>query len=344
MAAKNNDSKSIFDLYIDRYLNEQLAGVPAQGGAGNAAPTATPGRISRADAEKSVKNYQDTVKNRQALAQQQARARAATPDASQVGAGGYNIPSGGGTAPQDSSSFSMTPTKPANSAAEPAAQAQSQSQSSWNLTSVPDTSLQTVKPGEAVAQGTAAETGLGAVAKTSSESGDNFVAQGDKATGNKDAENFQAVTKASEVTPEEKELFKKLHGSEYAPGVGDKRLGELRQAVKQTGSTDISKIAPAAYAQQYAGTPQGQAFAKKAEAMGIKVPKPGEVSSTPTNYAQQFVSPETQALLSQQGGQQSQQQTAKPSMNPQDYISLGQQLGLSNSTIEALQKDLTKAS
>jgi hypothetical protein len=226
-------------------------------------------------------------------------------------------------------------------AAAPAAET---SQSSWDLTSAPDTSLQTVKPGEAVASGTAAETGLGQVAKTSSETGDNFVAQGDKATGNKDAENFQAVAQASEITPEEKELFKKLHGSEYTPGVGDQRLGELRQAVKQTGSTDVSKIAPAAYAQQYSGTPQGQAYAKRAEAMGVKVPKPGEVSPTPTNYAQQAVdlglSPETQQDLA---AAQSQPAAPEGGMTPDQFVSLGQQMGLSQATLDALQKDLKKS-
>lgn len=96
----------------------------------------------------------------------------------------------------------------------------------------------------------------------------------------------QTATKTGEPSSEEKELFKKLHGSDYAPGVGDQRLAELRNAVQQAGNTtDVSKIANIAYSQQYKGTPQGDAYAKRA-GINMMPMKPGNMQPAPAAASQ----------------------------------------------------------
>jgi len=311
MAAKNTDSHRIFDSYVEKYLLEQeeeetvkLPGTPA---------------IPKSGMTAKVPNPLNAL---------------------------YNAYTGGGNSTYDINARKAQSARQASGQSNVAGSSSSpestSSQSSWNLTSAPDTSLETTKPGEAVASGTAAETGLGSVATTSTEQG-----QGTPPTAS--SSSSTQVAQGSPST-EEKELFKKLHGSDYSPGVGDQRLAELRSAVQQAGgTTDINKIATAAYAQQYAGTPQGQAYTKKAEAMGVRVPRPGEVSQQ-TNYAQQAqqlgLSPETQQALagSGQSAPAPTAQTQQQSMRPEDYINMGQQLGLSQSTIDALQRELNQSS
>lgn len=89
-------------------------------------------------------------------------------------------------------------------------------------------------------------------------------------------------------TESEKALFKKLHASDYTPGVGDKRLAELRNAVKTVGNeTDIGKIANVAYAQQYGDTDQGQAYAQRAQKQGLDIGRPGQPTGGTSTAAAQ---------------------------------------------------------
>lgn len=385
MAAKNKDSNRIFDLYVDRYLNEQLA-------------TGTSGNFTGQGWEKKKEATPEPPESagKRMIAATAGMAgvnpyiagqpAAPKPDASKVGAAGYAKPTGYGQAPSDSSAFAMKSQGGSqvgydgsnfvaqgdksksgeNFTAVGDTSNQPQSQSSWSLTSAPDTSLETIKTAEAVPKGTGASTGLGYALGTSP--------QGGQSQGGANAQ----VAKSGEPSAEEKALFKKLHGSDYVSGAGDKRLAELRSAVQQTGSTDVSKVAPAAYAQQYAGTSQGQAYAKRAEAMGVKVPKPGEVAPSPTNYAQQFVSPENQQAIAALQPKQNQNQSnyaqqasdlglspetqqmlkggqgaapaapantagSQPKMDAQQFIQMGKSLGLSQSTLDEIQKQFQKS-
>lgn len=97
-----------------------------------------------------------------------------------------------------------------------------------------------------------------------------------------------ADNKPKPISDEEKALFKKLHGSDYAPGVGDQRLAELRQAVTQAGgASDVGKVANLAYAQQYAGSDKGNAYAKRAGINPLNPGKPGQpTGGTATAAAQ----------------------------------------------------------
>jgi hypothetical protein len=140
------------------------------------------------------------------------------------------------------------------------------------------------------------------------------------------------------ITDEEKNLFKKLHGSDYSPGVGDQRLAELRSAVQQAGgATDVSKIANLAYAQQYAGSSQGDAYAKKA---GITPIRPGEIK-TPTPAG----SSSTQVAGASQGtapapAQQSTSQTATPTSGGTVQTLISQLQSLTPTEKEELKKYL----
>lgn len=321
MAAKNNDSKRIFDQYINRYLNEQQF-------------------MSRDEAEASVQRRQDSIKQAQATATQQAKDQqqaAQAAEANKPKTRAEAMTAAMGNKPR------VAPMNQDELNRQEQAKTQQAAASSPIASGSYDPNLQTTKPAEPVPAGTAEKTGLGAVAQPSSGSTSSFVAAGDKASGNQAAANFTAVGDKSSSSPseEEKAIFKKLHGSDYTPGVGDQRLAELRNAVKQAGgSSDINKIASAAYAQQYAGTPQGQAYTKKAESLGIKVPKPGEIN---TNYAQQAqqlgLSPETQQDLAASQSQTPSAPTAQNKTKSAEILNMAKQLGLSQQTIDALSKD-----
>lgn len=350
MAAKNYDSKRIFDQYVNRLLKEQEGetqesesssdsdqaksdenlGRTVRQGAGAATQAALATNPITGPAYAAYKAWQ----NRDAIAN--AAGAAGRAGSAGVTRGLDSLEQGGGVmggltgyvrgaADQLKKEYQGQGGSQSQQTAQTTQNAQTdqpQSQSSWNLTSAPDTSLQTVRPGEAVAAGTAARTGLGATLQPG---------QGGAAP-----QQTQVASATKEPTAEEKALFKKLHGSDYTQGAGDQKLAQLRTAVQQVGnSSDVDKIASSAYAQQYAGTSQGQAYANRAQRQGINVPKPGEVKQPNTNYAQQYVSPETQKLLAQkqqsdqqkQQGQQYAQQAADLGLSPETQKDLSQQSG-----------------
>lgn len=110
-----------------------------------------------------------------------------------------------------------------------------------------------------------------------------------------------AQVATGEPSAKEKELLKKFHASDYNPSskTDQARLQELRTAVAASGGNiekaDPEKLRAMSYAQQYKGTPQGEAYAKKAGAdmaklvgvnapgpVSIGQPKPTTAAVTPT--------------------------------------------------------------
>lgn len=78
--------------------------------------------------------------------------------------------------------------------------------------------------------------------------------------------------KTGNPTPEEQQLIKRLHNSNYNPRStkDQKNLEHLRRAGQILGGyKDFKKLVPTAYALQYANTPQGNAYKKRAEQMGV---------------------------------------------------------------------------
>lgn len=90
----------------------------------------------------------------------------------------------------------------------------------------------------------------------------------------------QSAQPTGEISQQQKDLFKKLHGSSFNPNSSmDKtKMGQLQIAGSEVGYDDVGKLTNAAYAKQYAGTSKGDVYAKKVGTTGTaKAP-----ASTPT--------------------------------------------------------------
>lgn len=76
----------------------------------------------------------------------------------------------------------------------------------------------------------------------------------------------QTSQPAGETTQQQKDLFRKLHGTSYNPSSSmDKdKMEQLQSTGSEVGYDDVSKLTNATYAKQYANTPQGAAYAKQA--------------------------------------------------------------------------------
>lgn len=72
---------------------------------------------------------------------------------------------------------------------------------------------------------------------------------------------------AGEITPQQKEMFKKLHGTSYNPGstMDKQKMSQMQSAGQEVGYDDVNKLANASYAKQYANSPKGTAYANAAK-------------------------------------------------------------------------------
>lgn len=85
------------------------------------------------------------------------------------------------------------------------------------------------------------------------------------------------VKKPAKPTPEEINLFKRLHNSTYNPKstLDQQNLAHLRKAGAMLGGyKDFKKLVPTAYALQYANSDQGNAYKNRAERLGVKFNEP----------------------------------------------------------------------
>jgi hypothetical protein len=75
-----------------------------------------------------------------------------------------------------------------------------------------------------------------------------------------------AQAEVGEITQQQKDLFKKLHGTSYNPNssMDKNKMGLLQTAGSEVGYDDIGKLTNTAYAKQYAGSSKGDTYAKKA--------------------------------------------------------------------------------
>lgn len=95
------------------------------------------------------------------------------------------------------------------------------------------------------------------------------------------------VSQGEEITQQQKDLFRKLHGTSYNPNSSmDKtKMSQLQSAGSEVGYDDVNKLTNTAYAKQYAGTPQGDAYAKRAN------PTPPAANNTASSTSPQTTSP-----------------------------------------------------
>lgn len=255
MAAKNNDSTRIFDSYVNRYL-----GILNEGPRGSApkSPTA------------SAENNPDP----------------AAPNAS-TGTNGTisNIP---GVPPIPASGLTAKIPNPISAVGNAIAGAYTgNGNSTYDIQArkvaaarraagLPAVAGQTVQPPAAPAVGAAEPTAVDPTAVSTAA---------------------QSPTSTGEPTAEEKELFKKLHGTEFSAGqMNNAKLQQLRVAGQQSGGySDTEKVRNAAYAAQYGDSAEGKAYARKAEQLGVRLPKPGELQTpapaAPTPAGNQVAQP-----------------------------------------------------
>lgn len=276
MAAQNNDSKRIFDSYIEKYLSEQL----------------TSTSMPKDEALKSIEDRKNRIQKQQDEINAAAKSTStATPtNPSQIGAGGYGAAAGTTQQPSSTDQLSFTVKNAQNQAP--------------------------------ITQGTTTSPAL--------------------ATGTQTTDTTQVAT--GEPNQEEKALFKKLHGSEYSPGkTNDAKLAQLRTAGQQAGGYgDVEKVRNAAYAQQYANTDQGTAYAQKAQQLGVNLPKPGEIKApAPATATAGTAVASNQA--SQPSGATQQAQTQAPSADITNAIKSIDTLMKSNPQFAAELLKLTKA-
>lgn len=97
----------------------------------------------------------------------------------------------------------------------------------------------------------------------------------------------QSAQPTGEISQQQKDLFKKLHGTSYNPNSSmDKaKMGQLQSAGAEVGYDDVGKLANSAYAKQYAGTPKGDAYAKKAETATTSTPTQAMVNEPSQDFS-----------------------------------------------------------
>ncbi len=306
MSANNKDSKLIFEAYNKKHqVVQEVAPAVAAGGAmlGRAALPAIGRGLAAAGSKvaQAARNFRSGVRN-----------PAMT-----------NLPSGQNAATRTGAAIARNPGTVATAAGTAGYMAATPSPQSTSATSV--------SPRGEEQGGTLSTTGDGSGAPAS----DNMAitpttnaANTDTADSSADTDTSTETTAQGPITDEEKSIFKRLHGTDFSPGrTNDAKLAQMRSASQAAGGyDDIEKVRNAAYAQQYGDTPQGQAYAQRAQQMGVTVPKPGEIKTPEAPAA------ETQVADAEVANE------AEPTTS-QDIIKLAQQLGLSQSTIEALSKD-----
>jgi len=360
MAAKNNDSNRIFNLYVNKFLTEQEgesensnstnvrddidraigSGVRSAVGTGLRAMPGISNVMQATDIARDVAPYVKPALNAagRAVGAASRAGRAGVSrglDSAERGGGilggltGYAR----GAAEQLGKEFqnqdstqTQTATNQDSSSSTP-----SQTQSSWNLTSAPDTSLDTTRPGEAVAAGTAAQTGLGSVARTSAEQGGVQDRGSQVASRQPSAEEIKQYGQTGAV-------LRQNSGGQFttqADRANQEKVDAVLGRGKYKAGTAEANLALANYFRNNPTT--------------ITPGRPGQPAGS-TNFAQQAqqlgLSPETQQDLasSNQSTPTPTAQAQQQSMRPEDFITMGQQLGLSQSTIDALQRELNQSS